>query len=482
MNRDYDVCIIGGGVTGCAIARELTRHDLKIAILEKQSDVAEGTTKANSAIVHSGYDAKPGSLKAKYNVAGSKVFEQWCQELDVAYKRNGSLVLAFSTEDLPALEALMERGITNGVSDLSILDREQLQAREPSVSPEAVYALSADAGAICSPYDLTIRLAEHAIVNGAELFTDCKVSSVVNEEAGFSLQTEQGSFSCKILVNAAGVYADEINNQISEDKFKIIPRRGQYWMLDKACGPVFSSTVFQLPTKLGKGVLVTPTVEGTIILGPTAEDIVDKDDVATTAEELEKILTTASRSWPSIPRNCFITAFAGIRAHCDRDDFIVGESKDVAGYYLAAGIESPGLTAAPAIAIELAGMIAERLGASKVSDFREAPPAIVSFRESSNKERRLLISDDPAYGRLICRCEQVSEAEIRSAIRRPAGARTVDAVKRRTRAGMGRCQGGFCLPHVIRILAEELSLEPTEITKFGKGSRILTGWLGGDQK
>ncbi len=481
MSRDYDVCIIGGGVTGCAIARELTRYDLKIAILEKQNDVAEGTTKANSAIVHSGYDAKPGSLKAKYNVTGSQMFEQWCQELNVAYKRNGSLVLAFSEDDLPELEALLERGITNGVAGLSILDREQLQAREPSVSPEAAYALLAETGAICSPYDLTIRLAEHAVVNGAELFTDCKVSSVVNEEEGFRLQTDQDSFSCKILVNAAGVYADEINNQLSEDKFKITPRRGQYWMLDKACGPVFASTVFQLPTKLGKGVLVTPTVEGTIILGPTAEDILDKDDVATTADELEKILNTASRSWPNIPRNCFITAFAGIRAHSDRDDFIIGESRDVTGYYLAAGIESPGLTAAPAIALELAGKIADKLNAEPAKDFKEPPPPIISFRESSNEERRRLISEDPAYGRLICRCEQVSEAEIRSSIRRPAGARTVDAVKRRTRAGMGRCQGGFCLPNVIRILAEELDLEPTEITKYGKDSRILTGWLGGDQ-
>lgn len=481
MSRDFDVCIIGGGVTGCAIARELTRYDLKIAILEKQNDVAEGTTKANSAIVHSGYDAKPGSLKAKYNVTGSQMFEQWCQELNVAYKRNGSLVLAFSEDDLPELEALMERGITNGVAGLSILDREQLQAREPSVSPEAAYALLAEAGAICSPYDLTIRLAEHAVVNGAELFTDCRAASITRDETGFVLQTDQDSFSCKILVNAAGVYADEINNQLSEDKFKITPRRGQYWMLDKACGPVFTSTVFQLPTKLGKGVLVTPTVEGTIILGPTAEDIMDKDDVATTADELEKILNIASLSWPNIPRNCFITAFAGIRAHSDRDDFIIGESRDVAGYYLAAGIESPGLTAAPAIALELASKIADKLNAEPAKDFKEPPPPIISFRESSNEERRRLISEDPAYGRLICRCEQVSEAEIRSSIRRPAGARTVDAVKRRTRAGMGRCQGGFCLPNVVRILAEELDLELTEITKYGKDSRILTGWLGGDQ-
>lgn len=482
MSREFDVCIIGGGVTGCAIARELTRYQLTIAILDKQSDVAEGTTKANSAIVHSGYDAKPGSLKAKYNVAGSKIFEQWCHELDVAYKRNGSLVLAYSEDDLPALEQLLERGQQNGVTGLSILDRDQLRAREPSVSPDAVYALLAETGAICSPYDLTIRLAEHAVVNGAELFTDCKVNLVEKAGSGFSLQTDKGSFSCRTVVNAAGVYADEINNQISEDKFAITPRRGQYWMLDKACGPVFSSTVFQLPTKLGKGVLVTPTVEGTIILGPTAEDISDKDDVDTTAEELDKILVKASRSWPNIPRNCFITAFAGIRAHCDRDDFIVGESRDVTGYYLAAGIESPGLTAAPAIAVELAELIVERLDARLAGDFRQAPPAIISFRESSNEERRRLISEDPAYGRLICRCEQVSEAEIRSSIRRPAGARTVDAVKRRTRAGMGRCQGGFCLPSVIRILSEELGLEPTEITKFGKDSKVLTGWLGGDQK
>jgi glycerol-3-phosphate dehydrogenase len=474
----YDVLIIGGGVIGCAIARELARFDLSIALLEKHSDVAEGTTKANSAIVHAGYDAKPGSHKARTNVAGNLVFEQLCRELDVPYRRNTSIVVAFSDNDLPGLQELLDRGRRNGVPGLRILNQAELRSREPNIGPAARGALLAETGGICCPYELTIALATQAVLNGVRLELNCQVQSVNRAEGSFSLQTSRGAFAGRILINAAGVFADEINNQLSEDKFKIIPRRGEYWMIDKTFATTFAATIFQLPTAMGKGVLVTPTVEGTMIIGPTAEDIPGREDVRTTARGLEEILHVAALSWPNIPRRSIITTFAGIRAHADRNDFILGESPDVPGLINAAGIESPGLTSAPAIAAELAALAADRLQARRKAEF--VPPWVLParFRFMDNDQRRAAIAVDPACGRIICRCEQITEAEIRAAIRRPLGAVTLDGVKRRMRAGMGRCQGGFCTPRVLDILSEELGVSQLELTKFGGRSLILTGRVG----
>lgn len=475
----YDVCIVGGGVIGCAIARELSRYDLSVALLEKNSDVAEGTTKANSAIVHSGYDAKPGSNKARTNVAGNLVFADWCNELHVPYKRNTSLVVAFSEEGLPGLRELLDRGRQNGVAGLSILSQAELRAREPNISAAACGALLAETGGICCPYELTIALAAQAVLNGLTLELNCRVEAVSRlSGGGFQLQTSRGPMTSRVLINAAGVYADVINNQLSNDQFKITPRRGEYWMIDKSFGATFSATIFQLPTAMGKGILVSPTVEGTVILGPTAEDITDREDVRTTADKLDEILRIASLSWTQIPRRNFITTFAGIRAHCDRNDFILGASLDVPGLINAAGIESPGLTAAPAIAVELSGLAAARLNARRKDEFLPPWPVAGHFRSMSNDERQAAIAANPAYGRIICRCEQISEAEIRAAIRRPVGATTLDGVKRRTRAGMGRCQGGFCTPRVLDILSDELGVSPLELTKFGGQSRILTGRVG----
>ncbi len=504
MQRTYDVCIIGAGVIGCAIARELARFDLSIAVFDKHSDVAEGTSKANSGIVHAGYDARPGSRKARYNLAGNRLFAAWCAELDVPYIRNTSLVLALAPEEMPGLYKLLERGRTNGVDGLSILGAAEVGRREPLVSPQVAGALLAETGGICSPYDLTIALAEHAAVNGVDFYLDCPVqsagpadtsraSAVIFTGEGdtaarmadqmaprFILHTGRGTFAARVLVNAAGVYADVINNQLSADRFTIRARRGEYWMLDKRQGARFHATLFQLPTALGKGVLVTPTVEQTLVLGPTAEDIDDKEDVQTTAPKLAEILTVARRTWPDIPGDQFITAFSGLRAHADRDDFILGEAPDVPGFFNAAGIESPGLTAAPAIGVELAGQIADRLAARPVIAFAPPPPFQPRFFHLDNPARSALIAENPLYGRIICRCEQISEAEIRAAIRRPLGARTVDGIKRRTRAGMGRCQGGFCTPRVLAILSEELGIAPLALTKFGGRSHLLTGRIGED--
>ncbi|HBP37394.1 MAG TPA: FAD/NAD(P)-binding oxidoreductase [Clostridiales bacterium] len=475
----YDVCIVGGGVIGCAIARELARCELSIALLEKHSDVAEGTSKANSAIVHAGYDARPGTVKARTNIAGNAVFEAWCRELDVPFRRNTSLVVTFNTEGIFGLRELLERGRKNGVPGLHLLSQTELRAREPNIGPSACGALLAETGGICCPYELTIALAAQAVQNGVDLKLNCQVTSVrKNPAGGFLLQTSQGPLNCRTLVNAAGVHADGINNQLSENRFRIIPRRGEYWMVDKAFGSAFSATIFQLPTAMGKGILVTPTVEGTVILGPTAEDIDNKEDTRTTAAKLEEILRVASLSWAQIPRKNFITAFAGVRAHPEHNDFILGEAPDVPGLFNAAGVESPGLTAAPAIAGELAGLVAARLGARNKAEYQPPWPAPKHFRSMSDSERQAAIAENPEYGRIICRCEQISEAEIRAAIRRPVGATTLDGVKRRTRAGMGRCQGGFCTPRVLHILSEELDVSPLELTKSGGLSKILTGRVG----
>lgn len=475
----FDICIIGGGVIGCAIARELSRYDLSVLLLEKHSDVAEGTTKANSAIVHAGFDAKPGSQKARTNVAGNRLFADWCRELDVPYRNNTSLVVAFAEQDLPGLHDLLERGLQNGVPGLSILNKDELRALEPNIAPSACGALLAETGGICCPYELTIALATQAVLNGVQLELNCQAAAVSRAaDDSFVIDTNRGQFTSRILINAAGTYADQINNQLSEDKFTIIPRRGEYWMIDKTFGATFSATIFQVPTAMGKGVLVTPTVEGTMIIGPTAEDIEGREDVRTTAAGLEQILHIAAISWPAIPRRSFITTFAGIRAHTDRNDFILGESTDVPGLINAAGIESPGLTSAPVIGIELAQLAAGKLNARLKPEFLPPWKTVKNFRQMGNSERQAAIEANPAYGRIICRCEQISEAEIRAAIRRPVGATTVDGVKRRTRAGMGRCQGGFCTPRVLDILSEELGVSHLELTKFGGQSHILTGKVG----
>jgi glycerol-3-phosphate dehydrogenase len=486
----YDVCIVGGGVIGCAIARELARYDLKIVLLEKQGDVAEGTTKANSAIVHAGYDARPGSAKARTCLAGNRVFADWSHELDVPFERNTSLVVAHSEEQQAGLRELLRQGQQNGVPALRLIDQDELRHREPNIGLSAVGALLAGTGGICCPYELTIALATHAVLNGVDLRLNCQVISIQKKDNLFFTQTSRGPVVSRLLINAAGVFADTINNQLSEEPLQIIPRRGEYWMIDKSFAHTFRATIFQLPTQMGKGVLVTPTVEGTMILGPTAEDIDDKLDTRTTARKLEEIIKVASLSWADIPRNNFITAFSGLRAHADRNDFILGEAPDVPGLINAAGIESPGLTAAPAIGLELAALAAELLSARRKEAFLPPWPGAPRFRFLNPAQKREAIARDPAYGRIICRCEQITEAEIRAAIRRPVGAATVDGVKRRTRAGMGRCQGGFCTPRVLDILSCELGVTPLELTKFGGSSTILAGlagqgrldgWAGGDE-
>ena len=461
-----DVVVVGAGVVGCSIARSLSRYELKVRVVEACSDVAEGASKANSAIVHAGFDAKPGSNKALFNVLGNKMFERTCAELKVPFRRNGSLVLAFSDDDITRLEELLARGRANGVEGLEVIGRDALLAREPNVSKDAVAALWAPTGGICCPYDLTFRSAENAAANGVEFVFDTRIAKIEKVSASGSsfwrLESADGRiFDARAVVNAAGVHSDELNNQVNPVKYSIHPRRGEYFMLDRSENGLASSTIFQVPGPMGKGVLVSPTVDGTMIVGPSSEDIADNKDTATTAEILAKVTALARKSCPSLSTRPAITAFSGIRAHeTTVGDFVLGEPEGIEGFFNALGVESPGLTAAPAIGEHVAAKVAERLGCARKPD--SAISADVSWwpkvREMPAGELAALVDNDPAFGRIVCRCETVTEGEIRASIRARVGARTLDGIKRRTRSGMGRCQGGFCTPRLIEMLSQELSL------------------------
>lgn len=476
----YDVLIIGGGVTGSAIARELSRYDLKTALFEKGEDVCSGTSKANSGIAHAGFDAVPGSLKAKMNIRGSQMMEELSRKLDFPYKRNGSLVLCFDEKDRPRLEKLLQQGKENGVEGLEILEKKELLALEPALSEEVVCALHAPTGGIVCPFKLTIALAENAAVNGVEFHLNEGVKRVQpGTVEGYTVETGKGTYETRIVVNAAGLYGDEIHNQVSGEKLHITPRKGEYCLMDKKIGQLVSHTIFQMPTAMGKGVLVTPTVHGNLMVGPTATDISDKEGVDTTAEGLDEVLKKAALSVKSLPRGVTITSFAGLRAHEDHDDFILGEVKDAQGFFDAVGIESPGLTSAPAIGEWMAEEIVEKLRKTQKvdekKDFQETRKDIPNIASMDQAEAAALIAENPAYGTIICRCEKVTEGEIIDAIRRPLGARSLDGIKRRTRAGMGRCQAGFCSTKVMDILARELGIPLEEVTKAGGASRMLTG-------
>lgn len=471
----YDVVIVGAGVVGCAIARELSKYQLKTCVIEKDVDVASGTTKANSAIVHAGEDPKPGTLKAKLNVRGNAMFDKLAEELDFPFKRNGSFVLCFSEDDLPALEKYKAQGEENGVPGMKILSREEALKLEPNLSPEVVAVLDLPTGGIVCPYEMTIALAENAFTNGVEFTFETEVKNISKNENIYLLNTSKGDIEAKLVINAAGLFADELNNMVSEEKIQIIPRKGQYCLFDKAVGDMVTRTLFQLPTKMGKGVLVTPTVDGNLLIGPNAEDIEDKQDLTTTQLGIDFVLSKARRSIKEIPMRYMITSFSGLRAHGTTEDFIVGEAKDAKNFINAAAIESPGLSSAPAIAEMIEKIVVKNLSPEKNDKYNPIRRGIPKFREMSNEERKELIAQDSRYGKIICRCETVTEGEIINAIRRPLGARTLDGVKRRTRAGMGRCQSGFCSPRIVEILSRELKVSPVEITKFGGNSNILVG-------
>lgn len=468
-----DVIIIGAGVIGSSIARELSRYQIDICVLDRESDVCCGTSKANSGIVHAGHDAKPGTLKARLNVLGNQMMEDTARELDIPFKRNGSIVLSFSKSEAGSLDMLREQGEQNGVKGLRIVTGPEMKEIEPNISDEVQAFLYAPTGGIVCPFELTAAMAENAYANGTSFYFDAEVRDIEKLSGGYRLVTSKGDFDTKLVINAAGVNADLFNNMVSSKKLAIVPRKGEYCLLDKKAGDFVNTTVFQLPTNLGKGVLITPTVHGNLMIGPTAENITDREDTATTAEGIAQVIEKALKSAEKVPVRQVITSFAGLRAHEKGRDFVIGEAEDAPGFINAAGIDSPGLTSAPAIGVMVSDMAANILKAEKKADFIAERKGIRFIRDMETEEANALIAENPAYGRVVCRCETITEGEILEAIRRPLGAKTLDGVKRRTRAGMGRCQAGFCSPRVTEILAKELGIPQEEICKSGKGSNVI---------
>ena len=469
----YDVVIIGAGVIGTSIFRELTKYNVRVAMVEKENDVSMGTSKANSAIIHAGYDPKAGTLMAKLNVKGNEMFGDICDELDVPFKRNGSLVLAFDDEELESVKKLYENGNKIGVKGLRILNKEEVKELEENVSDNVLGALYAPTGGIVGVMEYTIALAENGVLNGGKIFLNSEVVKIEKDDT-FKITTSKNEvIEGKYIVNAAGVYADAIHNLICKESFKIIPRRGEYFVMDKSQGKLFTHTVFQCPTTLGKGILVTPTVHGNLIVGPNAEDIYDKDAVNTTSEGLDYVIETTKKTTENINFRESIRNFAGLRAIPDTGDFIIGEDKDVKGFVDVAGMKSPGLSAAPAIAIEVVKIL-QNIGLSNEENknFNGNRKRII-FNELSRKEKEELIKKNPSYGKIVCRCENITEGEIVDAIRTSFGSITVDGVKRRCRPGMGRCQGGFCGPRVVELIARELNKDYTEVYQEKEGSYIL---------
>lgn len=472
----YDVIIIGAGVSGSAAARELSRYQVKACVLEKEEDVCCGTSKANSAIVHAGYDAPEDSLMAKMNLEGNQMMAELAQELDFPFEQCGSFVVCLDEESLPDLQVLYDRGVKNGVTGLEIIrDKARMKAMEPNLTDDAVAVLYAPTAGIVCPFLLNIALAENAYTNGIEFKFSTEVQSITKIDGGWLLLTNQGEFRTKYVVNAAGVYADQFHNMVSETKIHITPRRGDYCLLDKNAGQHVSRTIFALPVKNGKGILITPTVHGNLIVGPTAIDIEDKEATATTREGLDELISKAGLHVKGIPMRQVITSFAGLRAHEDNHEFIIEELADAPGFIDCAGIESPGLTSCPAIGKRIAGILKDGLGLIENPDFNGTRKGILDLDLLPKEEQAALIKAQPAYGNIICRCEMVTEGEILDAIHRPLGARTLDGLKRRTRAGAGRCQAGFCTPKVMEIIHRELGILMTEITKSGKNSTIIAG-------
>ena len=468
MNSNYnDIIIIGAGIIGSSIARELSRFSASILIIDKESDVCEGTSKANSAIIHGGFDAKPGSLKAKYNLQGNLMMDQVSTELDFTFKRNGALVVCWGEKGLSTLEMLKSRGEMNGVKDLQILSREEAIQKEPNLADGVYAALFIPSSGIVCPFEMTISYAENAVANGAKFQMSTEVQSISKEYDKFYVRTDKGEFVSKCLINCAGVYADQIHNMICEPSFKITARKGEYMLLDKNVGNLVRHTIFQIPTNMGKGVLVTPTVHGNLLLGPTAKDIDDKENTATTFKGLEAVHGKSELSVKGIPMRQVITSFSGLRATGDTGDFVIQEDPNVKNFIDVACIESPGLSSSPAIAVFVRDVVKENLSLTEKKDFNPIRKGITKLSDLSFEERKKLITDHPEYGQIICRCEQISEGEILECIRRPLGATTLDGIKRRVRAGMGRCQAGFCSPKVIEILSRELGISYSEVKKNG---------------
>lgn len=469
----YDIIIVGAGVVGSAIARELSRYNADILVLEKSEDICQGTSKANTALIHGGFDAKPGTLKAKLNVLGNQSMDKLSKDLNIPFRRNGAFVLCFDENDLDKLEELKQRGEKNGVEGLEILNKEEIQKLENNITDEAVYALHSPTAGIVCPFTMNFALAENANENGVEFLFNQQVKGFEKNRDYWKVITDDNEFETKVVINAAGLYSDDLHNMVSDKKYNITAKRGEYFLLDKQVGNLVDKTVFQLPTKEGKGVVVTPTIDGNLLIGPTAEDIEDKAGIETSKKGLNELYEKGGKSLKSVPFNKIITSFSGLRAHEDNDDFIIEEVEDANNFFDCVGIESPGLSSAPAIGNMMADMVSKKMKLTKKENFIEKREGLPLTNHMSKDEHIELIKKDKRFGQIVCRCEKITEGEIVAAIHAPLGARTVDGIKRRVRAGAGRCQGGFCGPKVIEILSRELDLDYEDVKKSSADAKII---------
>lgn len=473
----YHVAIIGAGVVGAALARALSRYNLRVILIDREVDVSFGTSKANSGIIHSGIHDKVGSLNAMLCVRGNRLYRELAGELDLLYRQNGSIVVAKSTEEIPQLEELQQNSKTNGIMDTQLLSADELHRLEPNLSTSLAGGLLVPSAGIIVPFDLVYALTENATANGVQLALNTEVLAIQVGKKHITLNTTRGFLAADYLVNASGIDAEQVARMAGDGLFLIHPRKGEEYLLDRRLDGLIQRTIFPLPSRISKGILAIPTVDGNIMLGPTAHTIDSSSDLTTTATGWEEVFKNVKTLLPSLQSADLITAFAGLRAASDREhgEFIIQSSPSDSRIVHAAGIASPGLTAAPAIAETLIEILKESgLHLKLRSDFNPIR-RIIRLRNINMQEQARLIAEEPRYGQIICRCELVSEEEIRSAIRR--GAITVDGVKLRTRSGMGRCQGGFCTAKIIKILSEELGIEPHQITKRGPGSSLLMGRL-----
>lgn len=470
----YDVAVIGAGVVGALAALEFTKYDLKVLVLDKALEPGNGTTKANSAIIHAGYNEKPGTLKARMNAASNPRFEELCESLDVPFEQNGSLVLAFDGAERRAIEALYGQGLKNKIPAMELLDRESLLRLEPRVNPDALGALWARTAAIIGPWELAQAAVESAVGNGAEALFGFSVDGLEKTGGGWRLFSGRRFVDAAVVVDCAGIHADTVLGLAFDPFFSIRARRGEYHVLDKSEGTLVKRTLFRAPSETTKGIVVVPTVHGNVLIGPNAEDIPDREGLETTAGGLSEVLSKAAESVPAVDGRKAIAQFAGLRAKTGGGDFIVSYAPGSDDFLLAAGIDSPGLSSAPAIAERLADLYFERHAETGLRpDFEPGRRRVPRFELLGKADRRIFAERNPSAGRIVCRCESVTEYEVVDAIHRWAGARTVDGIKRRCRPGSGRCQGGFCLPRVVEILSRELGLPPEGILKNGPGSALV---------
>ena len=468
--KNYDVIIVGAGVIGATIARSLSRYKVNTLVLEKNNDVGDETSCANSAIVHSGYDPHPGTLKAELNVKGCEMFTKECEELDVELKRIGSLTVATNEEEETTLYNLLKNGKENGV-DVRIIDQEELRKMEPFITKKATKALYAKDAGIINPFELVVALMENAIDNGVTLNLEEEVTNIKKNDKGFTVYTNKGEYESKVVVNCAGVNSDVINNYVNSNKEEILPRKGEYYVLDHFNNPYVSHTLFSVPSSKGKGVLVSPTTHGNFLIGPSSEFVGSRDDKGTDSLTLKEVLNQAYRLVDEIPMQHLIREFSGLRAYHKSNDFVI--NSPVPGFINMLGIQSPGLASSPAIGEKAILMIGKCINLEEKKDYNPRRRPLYRVNNLSLEERAELIKKDPRFGQMVCRCEQVTMGEVVDCIHRSCGARTIKGVKKRVRPGFGKCQGGFCEPLIMKILCDELGKSPLDIRYTSSGSYIL---------